>query len=281
MTLTGVTLLVTSLLVASPILFLISAAPSMPQREGCVAHDDCLVSLPPPECQETICKNVATGIQAKINWKVDVCKDFKSFSCSEKHSSLRIMRSPQEIVDHQMLRKSSSFFPSLHPICHPQLSVSWHRDCFFLASCLSSQRALAPPTTLNRNMPKPTDEAVPVPSFVSSSYSHTHNSAYCLLRHENINFIHSALHCSQFFFILLCWLNERAAFLEKFLSASPSYFPFNWFIVSAFYFLFTLSRVRLIPSLRKRKPEAFQVAEHSTNESSSDVDSLCSSRAVD
>lgn len=210
MTLTGVTLLVTSLLVASPILFLISAAPSMPQREGCVAHDDCLVSLPPPECQETICKNVATGIQAKINWKVDVCKDFKSFSCSEKHSSLRIMRSPQEIVDHQMLRKSSSFFPSLHPICHPQLSVSWHRDCFFLASCLSSQRALAPPMTLNRNMPKPTDEAVPVPSFVSSSYSHTHNSAYCLLRHENINFIHSALHCSQFFsFFSVGWTSAR------------------------------------------------------------------------
>lgn len=105
MTLTGVTLLVTSLLVASPILFLISAAPSMPQRDGCTAHEDCIANLPPPECQETICKNVAKSIQSKVNWKVDVCKDFKSFSCSNEQSSLRVMKSPQEITDHQILRK--------------------------------------------------------------------------------------------------------------------------------------------------------------------------------
>lgn len=105
MTLTGVTLLVTSLLVASPILFLISAAPSMPHRDGCTTQDDCIVNLPPPECQEQICKNVAASIQAKINWKVDVCKDFKSYSCSSQQSSLRIVKSPQDIADHQMLRK--------------------------------------------------------------------------------------------------------------------------------------------------------------------------------
>lgn len=105
MTLTGVTLLVTSLLVASPILFLISAAPSMPHRDGCSTNDDCIVNTPPPECQATICKNVAASIQAKINWSTDVCKDFKAFSCSEQQSSLRVMKSPQEIADHQMLRK--------------------------------------------------------------------------------------------------------------------------------------------------------------------------------
>lgn len=116
MTLTGVTLLVTSLLVASPILFLISAAPSMPQRDGCVAHDDCMVTVPPPECQEPICKNVASSIQAKINWKVDVCKDFKSFSCSNQQSSLNIVKTPQEIADYQMLRKLnfSLFIHFLH-----------------------------------------------------------------------------------------------------------------------------------------------------------------------
>lgn len=109
MTLTGVTLLVTSLLVASPILFLISAAPSikMPHRDGCTTTDDCIVNLPPPECQEQICKNVAASIQAKINWKIDVCKDFKSFSCSNQQNSLRIVKSPQDIADHQMLRKFS------------------------------------------------------------------------------------------------------------------------------------------------------------------------------
>lgn len=105
MTLTGVTLLVTSLLVASPILFLISAAPSIPQRDGCAAHDDCMVTVPPPECQELICRNVASSIQAKINWKVDVCKDFKSFSCSNHQNSLKIVKTPQEIADYQMLRK--------------------------------------------------------------------------------------------------------------------------------------------------------------------------------
>lgn len=105
MTLTGVTLLVTSLLVASPILFLISAAPSMPYREGC-AQEDCIANLPPPECQEQICKNVAASIQSMVNWKADLCKDFKSFSCSTQQS-FRVMRSPQEITDHQMLRKSS------------------------------------------------------------------------------------------------------------------------------------------------------------------------------
>lgn len=134
MTLTGVTLLVTSLLVASPILFLISAAPSMPHRDGCATNDDCIVNLPPPECQETICKTVAASIQSKINWKSDVCKDFKAFSCSTQQSSLRIMKSPQEIADHQMLRKfnfplvnfPTPFSTSLNPIC-------LHNDFEFLA----------------------------------------------------------------------------------------------------------------------------------------------------
>ncbi|XP_070502040.1 endothelin-converting enzyme 1 isoform X1 [Chironomus tepperi] len=105
MTLTGVTLIVTSLLVASPILFLISAAPSMPHsRDGC-SHDECGIHhLPPVECTDIICKNAAASIQAKINWKIDVCKDFKSFSCSNQQNSLRAIKSPQEIADNQMLQ---------------------------------------------------------------------------------------------------------------------------------------------------------------------------------
>lgn len=111
MTLTGVTLVVTSLLVASPILFLISAAPSLPHRETCVPQDDCLVTVTPPECQEAVCKNAAASIQAKINWKIDACKDFKSFSCSSTQISLRAMKSPQELADNQMLRKSHVLLP--------------------------------------------------------------------------------------------------------------------------------------------------------------------------
>jgi hypothetical protein len=110
MTLTGVTLIVTSLLVASPILFLISAAPSMPHsRDGC-SHDECGIHhTPPTECTDIICKNAAASIQAKINWKIDVCKDFKSFSCSNQQNSLRAIKSPQEIADNQMLRKLLPF----------------------------------------------------------------------------------------------------------------------------------------------------------------------------
>lgn len=110
MTLTGITLIVTSLLVASPILFLISAAPSMPHsRDGC-SQDDCSIHpTPPAECTEIVCKNAAASIQAKINWKIDVCKDFKSFSCSNQQNSLRAIKSPQEIADNQMLRKLFPF----------------------------------------------------------------------------------------------------------------------------------------------------------------------------
>jgi len=142
MTLTGVTLVVTSLLVASPILFLISAAPSMPQREGCVPHEDCTMSMPPPECQEAVCKNAAASIQAKINWKIDVCKDFKSFSCSSQQSSLRAVKSPQEITDNQMLRKYNFpllfhyFSSSLGPIC-----LYHYSSFFFFFFCLLAEPA--------------------------------------------------------------------------------------------------------------------------------------------
>lgn len=137
MTLTGVTLIVTSLLVASPILFLISAAPSMPHsRDGCT-HDECGIHhLPPVECTDIICKNAAASIQAKLNWKIDVCKDFKSFSCSNQQNSLRAIKSPQEIADNQMLRKLLSFILFLLFIT-PNLYFDFHSSTshcpFFLS----------------------------------------------------------------------------------------------------------------------------------------------------
>lgn len=100
MTLASITLIVTSLLVVSPIIFLISAAPNMPKQ-----CDECF-EVPPPECQEDVCKSIASSIQAKIDWNIDFCSDFKSFSCSaNQQHSLRIVKTPQEIADNQMLRK--------------------------------------------------------------------------------------------------------------------------------------------------------------------------------
>lgn len=102
--LTTATLLVTSLLVASPILFLISTAPSQLPRDCYSDDEDCMPTIaPPPECHEQACRFAASSIQAKLNWNVDPCKEFKEFSCSSTQvASLRATRSAQEAVDIQM-----------------------------------------------------------------------------------------------------------------------------------------------------------------------------------
>lgn len=107
MAITTATLIVTSLLVASPILFLISAAPAIPHKE-CFKEDyDCVAtSIPPSECQDQLCQDASVSVQAKLNRHIEPCKDFKSFSCSNtSQNSLRIIKSAQEIADNQMLRK--------------------------------------------------------------------------------------------------------------------------------------------------------------------------------
>jgi hypothetical protein len=107
MAITTATLLVTSLLVASPILFLISAAPSQIQRD-CYAKDDddCMpTQTPPPECTNIICKDTANSIQARMNWKEEPCSNFKTYSCSPVQSSLHSVRSAQESADIEMQRK--------------------------------------------------------------------------------------------------------------------------------------------------------------------------------
>ncbi|XP_055847848.1 endothelin-converting enzyme 2 isoform X2 [Episyrphus balteatus] len=101
---TTATLLVTSLLVASPILFLISTAPSQLPRDCYSDDEDCMPTMaPPPECNDPACRFAASSIQAKLNWNLDPCKDFKEFSCSTTQvASLRATRSAQESVDIQM-----------------------------------------------------------------------------------------------------------------------------------------------------------------------------------
>lgn len=105
--LTTATLLVTSLLVASPVLFLLSTAPSQLPKD-CNSKNDfnCLPTRSPtPECNTAPCRMAAISIQSRTNWKVDPCRNFKNFSCSAK-SSLKSVRSAQEGVDNLMQRKS-------------------------------------------------------------------------------------------------------------------------------------------------------------------------------
>lgn len=103
--LTGITLIVTVLLVASPILFLISAVPfPNQQRDECNLQNECnfnYISI--PECSDDVCKNTASIISSKINWTSNVCNDFKSFCCSDLPDISQSFKTPQEIVDYQML----------------------------------------------------------------------------------------------------------------------------------------------------------------------------------
>ncbi|KAH8417114.1 hypothetical protein KR222_003668 [Zaprionus bogoriensis] len=79
---TSATLLVTTLLVASPILFLISTAPSPLPRDCYMEGDGCSsIMSSPSECTEAICETVSTNIQARLNWNKDPCSEFKKFSC--------------------------------------------------------------------------------------------------------------------------------------------------------------------------------------------------------
>nr|XP_036220783.1 uncharacterized protein LOC118681209 [Bactrocera oleae] len=100
---TAATILVTSLLVASPILFLISTAPSRLPKECFSSTDECVSTSPPPiECSEVICQVVAASIQGNINWNLDPCTEFKNFTCSENLRVKKTVRSIQGTVDTQM-----------------------------------------------------------------------------------------------------------------------------------------------------------------------------------
>lgn len=113
--LTTATLIVTSLLVASPVLFLLSTAPSQLPKD-CNAKNDFNCQLPTRspalECDTPQCRSAAISIQARINWKMDPCEDFKNFSCGQTRASLKIIKSAQEAVDLQMQR-NKSFYASL------------------------------------------------------------------------------------------------------------------------------------------------------------------------
>ncbi|XP_017052824.1 uncharacterized protein LOC108095990 [Drosophila ficusphila] len=109
MAITSATLLVTTLLVASPILFLISTAPSPLPRDCYMDGDRCApAASSPPECTDPICEAVASSIQARLNWNKDPCTEFKKFSCwrntrNKNITNLIEMGNSQKSVDSQML----------------------------------------------------------------------------------------------------------------------------------------------------------------------------------
>lgn len=107
---TSATLLVTTLLVASPILFLISTAPSPLPRDCYMEGDGCTSMISSPtECTEPICETVSSNIQARLNWNKDPCSEFKKFSCWRSGTLLNKnltnhieMGNSQKSVDMQM-----------------------------------------------------------------------------------------------------------------------------------------------------------------------------------
>lgn len=104
---TTATLLVTSLLVASPVLFLLSTAPSQLPKDCNTKSDVNCVTRPMPrsECTTITCRQAMISIQARTNWKIDPCQDFKSFSCATTKSGTKTVKSIQEGVDTLMQRK--------------------------------------------------------------------------------------------------------------------------------------------------------------------------------
>ncbi|KAM8703690.1 hypothetical protein ACLKA7_008335 [Drosophila subpalustris] len=132
---TSATLLVTTLLVASPILFLISTAPSPLPRDCYMEGDGCSpTSSSPSECTEAICETVSSNIQARLNWNKDPCSEFKKFSCWRSSLNKNItnqieMGNSQKSVDTQMqiLLQNSSMdgpFQKLHSLFESCLKLN-------------------------------------------------------------------------------------------------------------------------------------------------------------
>lgn len=102
--LTTLTLVVTSLLVMSPILFLTQFA--LPARDCHRVH--CIPKphkTTPATCDVQVCVNTGSGVQARMNWRADPCNDFQSYCCANNHSvSLyaRVIRNAQETADNLM-----------------------------------------------------------------------------------------------------------------------------------------------------------------------------------
>lgn len=129
--LTVATLLVTSLLVASPVLFLISAVPSsdVPPKDCRFLPDDsCLfaadgnsaavAAILGPECSDPQCIAAAARVASALDNKADPCSDFQQFSCGKWKSgggahSLEDMQRAVDVHLQHLLENASGRFKNL------------------------------------------------------------------------------------------------------------------------------------------------------------------------
>lgn len=124
------TLLVTSLLVASPVLFLISAVPAsdVPPKDCRFLPDDsCLyadgntageTAMLGPECGAAVCEEAAERVLAALDTRADPCTDFRRYSCGrwradEGAHSLADMQRAVDMHLTQLLDKASGAFNNL------------------------------------------------------------------------------------------------------------------------------------------------------------------------
>lgn len=130
--LTVATLLVTSLLVASPVLFLISAVPAsdVPPRDcrflATSADDGCLYSLDGghaaasaamlgPECSEHQCLAAAARVMTPLDRRVDPCTDFEKYSCGRwkpdggGHSLVDMQAAVNQHIQNLLANSTGSF----------------------------------------------------------------------------------------------------------------------------------------------------------------------------
>ncbi|XP_012267050.2 neprilysin-1 isoform X2 [Athalia rosae] len=88
-------LLVTSLLVTSPVLFLITTLPEAEQPRECAPQDEvCLRDREGQEgvCESTVCEEASRRMLASMKRGVDPCRDFYQFACG----GFRKNREPQQ-----------------------------------------------------------------------------------------------------------------------------------------------------------------------------------------
>ncbi|XP_023244944.1 endothelin-converting enzyme-like 1 [Copidosoma floridanum] len=110
--LTFAMLLVTILLVASPVLFLITTLPEGEQPRECAALDEaCIRERDGPEgiCESRACHEAAQHMLGTMHRGVDPCKDFYQFACGNFHNQLPYQPTTsfaalQEQVDDQIQR---------------------------------------------------------------------------------------------------------------------------------------------------------------------------------
>lgn len=71
--------------------------------------------MPPPECEEILCKNAGNNIQAHMNWSYEPCNDFMAYCCSKNAvNTLRVVKSAQQQVDqnlHTLLSQNTTSGP--------------------------------------------------------------------------------------------------------------------------------------------------------------------------